>query len=70
MAGDERTALPPGLGVRAAGLRPLGSLADLAELLGGDTNRSRRFLGGLVAGALVGAAVAGGALLQWGRTRR
>jgi hypothetical protein len=37
---------------------------DLADLLGGDSDRSRRFLGGLIAGALVGAAVAGGALLQ------
>ena len=48
----------------AAGPRPLGSLADLSELLGGDTNRSRRFLGGLVAGALVGAAIAGTAALR------
>jgi len=46
------------------GPRPLGGLADLAELLGGDTQRSRRFLGGLVVGALVGAAVAGGSLLR------
>ena len=49
---------------RAAVPRPLGSLADLSELLGGDTNRSRRFLGGLVAGALVGAAIAGTAALR------
>ncbi|HEY4190546.1 MAG TPA: hypothetical protein VGM28_09010 [Candidatus Limnocylindrales bacterium] len=42
----------------------LGSLADLSELLGGDTSRSRRFIGGLIAGALVGAAVAGGTLLR------
>ena len=48
----------------AAGPRPLGSLADLSELLGGDTNRSRRFLGGLMVGALVGAAVAGSAALR------
>ena len=46
------------------GPRPLGSLADLSELLGGDTHRSRRFLGGLVAGALVGAALAGGSMLR------
>ena len=46
------------------GPRPLGSLSDLSELLGGDTNRSRRFLGGLVVGALVGAALAGGTLLR------
>jgi hypothetical protein len=34
-------------------------LADLAELLGGDSARSRRFLGGLAIGALAGAALAG-----------
>jgi hypothetical protein len=34
-------------------------LADLAELLGGESPRSRQFLGGLVAGALAGAALAG-----------
>jgi hypothetical protein len=43
---------------------PLGQLSDLAELLGGDSARSRRFLGGLVAGAVVGAAVAGGSLFR------
>jgi hypothetical protein len=47
-----------------AGPRPLGSLADLSELLGGDTNRSRRFLGGLMVGALVGAAIAGSTALR------
>ena len=41
---------------------------DLSELLGGDTHRSRRFLGGLVVGALVGAALAGGSMLR--RRRR
>jgi len=40
------------------------ALADVAELLGGDTQRSRRFLGGLIAGALVGAAVAGSLLVR------
>ena len=44
--------------------RPLAQLADLAELLDGDSARSRRFLGGLVVGALVGAAVAGGSLFR------
>jgi hypothetical protein len=44
--------------------RPLGGLADLADLLGGESDRSRRFLGGLIAGALVGAAVAGAALVR------
>jgi len=52
-------------GPRSTGPRPLGSsLGDLAELLGGDTQRSRRFLGGLIAGALVGAAIAGTTLLR------
>jgi len=36
-------------------------LADLADLLGGESSRSRRFLGGLVIGALAGAAIAGAA---------
>jgi hypothetical protein len=48
--------------------RPLGDLGDLAELLGGDSERSKKFLGGLAAGALVGAALAGAALLS-GRRR-
>lgn len=49
---------------RSAGPRPLGALADLAELLAGESPRSRRFLGGMIVGALVGAAIAGGALLR------
>ena len=36
-------------------------LAELAELSGGESSRSRRFLGGLVIGALAGAAIAGAA---------
>jgi hypothetical protein len=32
--------------------------------MGGDSDRSRRFLGGLVVGALVGAAVAGAAFVR------
>ncbi len=39
-------------------------LTELAELLGGESTRSRRFLGGLVIGALVGAAVAGTAAIS------
>ncbi|HYO44192.1 MAG TPA: hypothetical protein VES19_13415 [Candidatus Limnocylindrales bacterium] len=35
------------------------ALADLADLVGGESDRSRRFLRGLIAGALVGAAVVG-----------
>jgi hypothetical protein len=38
-------------------------LAELAELLGGESPRSRRFLGGLVIGALAGAAAVGLAAL-------
>ena len=54
--------------VPVQGPRPLGALADLAELLAGETPASRRFLRGLLAGALVGAAVAGSSLLR--RRRR
>jgi hypothetical protein len=66
MADDRPAATDRGPEERpGVGPRPLGSnLADLAELLGGDTQRSRRFLGGLVVGALVGAAIAGSALLR------
>jgi hypothetical protein len=38
-------------------------LAELADLLGGESSRSKRFLGGLVVGALAGAALAGASLL-------
>lgn len=41
------------------GLRPLDAVADLVDLVGGEGDRSRRFLRGLVAGALVGAAIVG-----------
>jgi hypothetical protein len=43
-------------------------LRDLADLLGGESPASRRFLGGLVMGALVGAAIAGSTL--WRRRSR
>jgi hypothetical protein len=49
---------------RSTSPRPLGELGDLAELLGGDSDRSMRFLGGIVVGALVGAAIAGAALFR------
>lgn len=39
-------------------------LDELGELLGGESDRSRRFLGGLLAGALAGAALAGLAMLR------
>ena len=38
-------------------------LAELADLLGGESSRSKQFLGGLVVGALAGAAVAGAGFL-------
>jgi hypothetical protein len=38
-------------------------LAELADLLGGESSRSKRFLGGLVVGALAGAALAGASAL-------
>jgi hypothetical protein len=52
------------------GPRPLGGLADLAELLGGETAGSRRFVTGLIAGAIVGAMVAGGQLIRQRRKGR
>ena len=62
--GDRRVD-DPGWATRVAGGLPVpGGLADVAELLGGESDRSRRFLGGLIAGALVGAAVAGSTLLR------
>lgn len=64
MTTDDQAPVP----IRPTGPRPLGGLADLADLLAGDTPSSKRFLGGLIAGALVGAAVAGGSLLR--RRRR
>ena len=45
-------------------------LTELADLLGGESVRSRKFLGGLVIGALVGAAVAGTAALARRSQRR
>ena len=54
--GDRRVS-DRGRVARIAGEPPMpGGLAELAELLGGESDRSRRFLGGLIAGALVGAA--------------
>ena len=40
------------------------AMTTLAGLLGGDTRTSRTFITGLIAGALVGAVVAGGQLLR------
>ena len=61
---DERPADERARTTLTTGPRPLGGLADLAELLGGESPRSRRFLGGLAIGGLVGAALAGGSLLR------
>ena len=47
---------------------PIQGLAELAELLGGESASSKRFLGGLALGALVGAAIAGSTI--WQRRRR
>jgi hypothetical protein len=62
--GDRRVS-DRGLVARIAGEPPAqGVLTELADLLGGESEGSRRFLGGIIAGALVGAAVAGTALLR------
>ena len=39
-------------------------LAEIADLLGGESGRSKRFLGGLIVGALAGAAMAGATVLS------
>jgi hypothetical protein len=49
---------------------PLANLAELAELLKGESAGSRRFLGGLALGALVGAAIAGSTIWQRHRRKR
>jgi hypothetical protein len=64
MSDDNETDDGRGVPVPVIGPRPLGGLADLAELLAGESHRSRRFLGGIAIGALVGAALAGGSLLR------
>lgn len=46
---------------------PLRGLAELSELLGGESPGSRRFLRGLALGALVGAAIAGSRI--WSKRR-
>lgn len=46
----------------ASGAKP--AEQALSALLGGETATSRTFIAGLIAGALVGAAVAGGQLLR------
>jgi hypothetical protein len=62
--GDRRVS-DEGLVARIAGESPAqGVLAELTDLLGGESEGSRRFLGGIIAGALVGAAVVGTALLR------
>jgi hypothetical protein len=62
--GDRRVS-DRGMVARIAGEPPAqGVLTELVDLLGGESEGSRRFLGGIIAGALVGAAVAGTALLR------
>ena len=62
--GDRRVS-DRGRVARIAGERPTqGGLTELVDLLGGESEGSRRFLGGLIAGALVGAALAGSAFLR------
>ena len=46
------------------------AVLDLAALLGGETPGSRRFLGGLMAGALVGAAIAGSTIWRSAQNTR
>ena len=54
---DLRRASTPQAAVPAA-------ISDAVELLTGDSGASRTFIGGLIVGALVGAAVAGTSLLR------
>jgi hypothetical protein len=68
MSDDPLPGGPEAPGRRPIHPLPVGSLSDLAELLSGESASSRRFLGGLVVGALVGAAVAGSTVLR--RRRR
>lgn len=44
-------------------------LTELAELLGGESQRSRKFLGGLILGALAGAALVGAAAARLAKDR-
>jgi hypothetical protein len=63
-AGDGTPSAEGSVGYRT----PLANLAELAEILNGESAGSRRFLGGLALGALVGAAIAGSTI--WQRRRR
>ena len=71
---DDAVARTPGDDPEARGdvgyRTPLQGLADLAELMSGESAGSRRFLGGLALGALVGAAIAGSTIWQRHRRRR
>ncbi len=62
--GDRRVS-DRGRAARMAGEPPAqGVFTEVVDLLGGESEGSRRFLGGIIAGALVGAALAGTALLR------
>lgn len=58
--GDRPSGAVTRVGARSE-IRPLDAVSELVDLVGGEGDRSRRFLGGLIAGALVGAAIVGAA---------
>jgi hypothetical protein len=60
----------PGPAGRGSRVEAADGLGELVDLLGGESQRSRRFLGGIVLGALVGAAVAGSSLVRQRKSGR
>jgi hypothetical protein len=61
MSGPQPEGRPPARSGDSAAPAALGAVAELLE---GRTPTSRTFIAGLIAGALVGAVVAGGQLLR------